>query len=115
VLLAAVASAVLLPGCARRAGTAARAAAPYCQFVVHNQTPSIVEVRLQVRDMATLPIGTLNPGELLTHEVPCARQRVLVEGLEVPWVVGATGRFGVLYGEATLVESQRPRIALHWP
>lgn len=86
-----------------------------CRVVVQNRTPLAVEVRLRVRALSTAPIGALNPGELLTHSVPCAEQRVLVVGIEIPWQVGAGRRFGAVYGEAELIEGERAQIVLYWP
>jgi hypothetical protein len=74
-----------------------------------------LEIRLRLRSLSTAKIGALNPGELLTHSVPCAEQRVWVAGIEIPWQVGARPRFGAVYGEANLVEGERAQIALHWP
>ncbi|HXV85226.1 MAG TPA: hypothetical protein VD793_00930 [Gemmatimonadales bacterium] len=80
-----------------------------------NQTPLALEVRLQVRELSTVSIGALNPGELLTHSLPCEPERVWIAGVEIPWQVGARPRFGVLYAFADLVEGERAQVALHWP
>ena len=111
----AITVALMVIGCATAPAPEPRAVPESCQFVVYNQTPLALEIRLQVRAFATTPIGALNPGELLTHAVSCAQQRVWIAGIEIPWQVGAPLRFGVLYGSAELVEGDRVQIALHWP
>lgn len=102
-------------GCAARSAGDAAARGPYCEFVIHNQTTSPVEVRLARSSMSTVPIGTLGGGELMHHRVPCAQRHVLVLGVEIPWQVGAPRRFGVVYGEAELVEGARVRVELQFP
>lgn len=86
-----------------------------CNVAVHNRTPQPLEIRLRVRAQATAPLGSLNPGELMTHSVPCAERRVWVAGIELPRQAGARPRFGVVYGEAELVRGERVQVALHWP
>lgn len=111
----AIVVAVVVPSCATIPTGGPHLVQPSCEFIVHNRTPLALEIRLQVRALSTAPIGVLNPGELLTHSVPCAQRRVWVAGIELPWQVGARARFGVVHGAADLVERERIQIALHWP
>jgi hypothetical protein len=106
---------VAAAGCAARSRPVAARGGPQCQFVVHNQTNAPIEVRLATTSMSSVAIGMLGGGELMHHAVPCAQGHVLVLGVEIPWVVGARPRFGVIYREAELVEGARVRVPLHFP
>jgi len=86
-----------------------------CEFVVTNGTPLALEIRIQVHASSTMPIGALNPGELLTHSVPCVQKQIWIAGFEIPWQVGAPLRFGILQSMADLVEGERVQITLVWP
>jgi len=83
--------------------------------VVYNQTPHALEIRMSVRRLTTMPIGTLNPGELLNYSLPCARAGVWISGIPIPSQVGARVSFRSVEGGAELVEGERVAIALHWP
>ncbi len=109
---AAILAAVAVTGCAVRTPEPVQRE---CVLQVINATSQIVEVRIPVRAYSTWPIGTLNPGELLNYNLPCAAGRVFVMGREVPWAVGAPRTFGAVYGEADLIEGERARIILTWP
>lgn len=104
-----------LYGCAAAAHQAADPRGSRCEFVVHNQTPASIDVRLAVSTFSTVSIGALNAGEVMTHAVPCAQGQVLVLGVEIPWQVGAPRRFGAVYAEAVLVEGERVRVPLQFP
>jgi hypothetical protein len=96
-----------------------------CRFAVFNRTSAALDVRVVSGTEATrfldggpwdatasASIGGLNPGEVLTHAVACAEERVLVRG--VPIV--ATGLVaGAVYAMAELVEGRRVSMALSWP
>jgi len=113
VLLASVATAAV-PSCV--IANRQRPLAPQtCEFIVYDRTPRALEIRLRRNDLSSTPIGTINPGEALTHSAPCSHQRVWVVGVEIPWQVGAALRFGVVYGEAELVEGESVQIPLYWP
>ena len=86
-----------------------------CAIVVYNQTPHALEVRMSVRRHTTMPIGALNPGELLNYSLPCARGGVWISGIPIPSQVGAPVSFRLVEGGAELVEGERVEIALHWP
>ena len=86
-----------------------------CAIVVYNQTPHALEVRVRVRRLTTMPIGALNPGELLNYSLPCARGSVWISGIPIPSQVGAPVSFRVVEGGAQLVEGERVEIVLHWP
>jgi hypothetical protein len=70
---------------------------------------------MSVRRLSTTPIGALNPGELLTHSVPCAQRLVWISGIPIPQQVGAPVSFGFVQGQEALVEGERVAIALQWP
>jgi hypothetical protein len=86
-----------------------------CEFIVYDHTPYALEIRMRVRAFPTTPIGALNPGELLTHSVPCAAQAVWIGGIPMPPQLGAPVGFGVLGTAADLVEGERVEIPLYWP
>ena len=86
-----------------------------CAIVVYNQTPHALEIRMSVRQLTTIPIGALNPGELLNYSLPCARGGVWISGIPIPSQVGARVSFRLVEGGAELVEGERVEIALHWP
>jgi hypothetical protein len=100
--------------CAGRRAAAPEPSQAQCVFLVDNHTSEALEIRL-VRSMSTTPIGALNPGEGLTHSVPCAQHSVWIAGVPIPAQVGAPTFFGVVEGSASLVEGDRVRIALYWP
>lgn len=114
-VLAAALCLATVSGCAARSGAATARGGPQCEFVILNQTTVPVEVRLASTSMSSVPIGTLGGGELMHHAVPCAQGQVLVLGIEIPWQVGGLRRFGVVYGEADLVEGARVRVPLRFP
>jgi hypothetical protein len=99
----------------RVAAAGSRPVQSSCEFIVYNRTPLALEIRLRVSAGSTAPIGMLNPGELLTHSVPCAERSVWIAGVEIPPWIGAPARFGVLQGSADLVAGERVQIDLHWP
>ena len=86
-----------------------------CEFVVYNRTPHALEIRMRARRLSTIEIGTLNAGELLTHSVPCAVQRVWIGGVPIPSQVGAPVSFRFVQGEVILIEGERVEIPLQWP
>ena len=86
-----------------------------CAIVVYNQTPHALEIRVSVRRLSMMPIGALNPGELLNYSLPCARGVVWISGIPIPSQVGARVSFRLVEGGAELVEGERVEIALHWP
>ncbi len=98
-----------------RAAAGPRPVQSTCEFIVYNRTPLALEIRMRVRAASTAPIGSLNPGELMTHSVPCAERSVWIAGVEIPPWIGAPTRFGVLQGSADLVAGERVQIDLHWP
>jgi hypothetical protein len=114
-VIPAIAVAVVVASCATGRYREPQRLRKDCEFIVYNRTPLALDIRLRVRALSTATIGALNPGELLTHAVPCAERRVWIEGREIPWQVGAWLRFGALHGSADLVEGERVSIALHWP
>jgi hypothetical protein len=65
--------------------------------------------------MTTVAIGALNPGELLTHSVPCAQQGVWIGGIPIPQQVGAPVGFHIAQGWAELAEGNRVEVSLFWP
>lgn len=89
--------------------------APGCEFIVYNRTPHALEVRLGVRRLSSSPIGALNPGELLTHSVPCALRRVWIRGIPIPPQVGVPATFRFVEAQGSLAEKERVQIALQWP
>lgn len=110
-----VAAVVMVPSCAPRRDPEPLSVQKSCEFVVTNRTPLALEIRIQVHATSTTPIGALNPGELLTHSVPCAQKQIWIAGIEIPWQIGARPRFGVLLGSADLVEGERGQVTLGWP
>lgn len=102
-------------GCAARSAAEASRREPQCEIVILNETTVPVEVRLARTSMSTVSIGTLGGGERMHHAVPCAQRHVLVLGVEIAWQVGAPRQFGVVYGEAELVEGARVRVELTFP
>jgi hypothetical protein len=87
---------------------------PPCEFVVYNRTQHPLEIHL-LRARSTTPVGALNPGELLTHSVSCAENRVWIRGITIPAQVGAPVDFGFVHGWADLVQGEKASVALHWP
>lgn len=110
-----IVAAVVCASCAsgRRGG---RTIAPAnCGIVVHNQTPHALEIRMAVSPFTAVPIGALNPSELLNHPVSCARGTVWVTGVAIAQQVGVRTSFGAVGGSATLVPGERVHVDLHWP
>ena len=112
--LVSVAGAVL-SSCAIEPRSEAVLPQPSCAIVVYNRTQYALEIRMRVRRLTTMPIGALNPGELLNYSLPCARAGVWVSGIPIPSQVGARASFRLVEGRAELVEGERVEIALHWP
>ena len=88
---------------------------PNCDFTVYNRTPHALEIRMGVRRFSTTPIGALNPGELLTHSLPCALGYVWIRGVPIPSQVGASVSFLFVQGQEALVPGNRVEVALNWP
>lgn len=107
--------AVLVPGCATLPDADRNLVERSCEFVVRNQTPHALEIRMRVGGSSTIAMGALNPGELLTHSAACAERGVWIGGVAIPSQVGAPVSFGVVQRWAELVEGDRVEIALHWP
>lgn len=99
-------------GCAGRATNHAADPSALCEFAVSNRTPSALEIRMVVGEIATTPIGALNPGELLTHSTPCWQERVVIVGTGI---TSSGARSGYLRRAAGLRPGERVLIALHWP
>jgi len=106
---------LLLVSCAPVTRRAEHPAAVDCTVVVFNRTPHILEVRVGIRPATTLAVGTLNPGELLHHEAPCAQGALWVGGIPVPDQAGAPVWFRAVEGWTGLEEGVRSEVALHWP
>lgn len=70
---------------------------------------------MTVRPSSTVPIGALNPGEMLTHSVSCGLRHVWISGLPLPAQVGAPVSFAFVQADATLLAGERVDIALQWP
>jgi hypothetical protein len=107
--------AAVVSSCATALHRDGEVGAPSCEFIVYNRTPHALEIRMRVRRFSATPIGVLNPGELLTHSVPCAERRVWIRGIPIPSQIGAPVTFGFVQGEEALVEGERVEIALQWP
>ena len=86
-----------------------------CMLVVSNQTPHAIEVRLAAGPFTSVPIGALNPAELLNYSVPCAPGTIWVSGVAIPPQVGAAVTFHAVGTSAVLVPGTRTQVALHWP
>ena len=114
-LLAVLGLAAVVSGCATVQHRDREFGEPSCAFVVHNRTPHALEIRMGVRRLSTTPIGALNPGELLTHSVPCGQRLVWIRGIPIPQQIGAPVSFGFVQGQEALVEGERVEIALQWP
>jgi hypothetical protein len=99
-------------GCAGRANNRAVDTAAMCEFAVSNRTPAALEIRMVVGEIASTPIGALNPGELLTHSTPCWQERVVIVGTGI---TSSGERSGYLRRSAGLRPGERVLIALHWP
>jgi hypothetical protein len=89
--------------------------APSCTVVVFDRTPHALEIRLGVGAFTSSPIGALNPGELLTYSVPCARGGIWITGIPILQQVGAPVSFRAVGGWTALVPGGRAQIALEWP
>jgi len=113
VIAAAFVAAAVAASCAPRRQELVTPAS--CKFAVYNLTPHALEIRMRVRRLSTTPIGTLNPGEVLTYAVPCDRRRVWIVGIPIPSQVGARVSFSSVQGHVDLIEGQRVQIALQWP
>jgi hypothetical protein len=109
------ACAIVACGCAAASHAEHEREAVTCEFVVVNQTPHALEIRMEARALTLTPIGAVNPGELMTHAVPCALRQVWIAGIPIPSQVGGPVRFRLVQGHATLIQGERVEIALHWP
>lgn len=122
-----IALAILTVSCVRPGRERSRGRV-LCEFIVDNQTPLALEIRLvrnpsrtspigppEPGESLTPPIGSINPGESLTHAEPCADRQVLVRGIVIPISVGATMRFRFVQNGVELVEGERPRVTLTYP
>jgi hypothetical protein len=85
-----------------------------CKFTVTNRTPNALEIR-RAQGYSMRSIGALNPGELLTDDVPCSERYVLIRGIEIPMQVGAALNFGYVQAWADLHAGAITPITLHWP
>ena len=112
---AAIVVTVSVQGCATLPDRGRYLAQRSCEFIVYNQTPHALEIRIRAGAWSTTPIGALNPGELLTHSVACAERTVWIGGIAIPSQVGAAVQFGVVESRAEFVEGDRAEIALRWP
>jgi hypothetical protein len=98
--------------CASSFPAAAPLAAHECEFAVFNRSPAALEVRMLVRGTTMVPIGGLNPGEMLTQRVPCSMERVVVRGTGIAQVGVLAGS---VHDHAELIPGERVRLALSWP
>jgi hypothetical protein len=110
-----IVAAVVCASCASGRRGERTLASANCGIVVHNQTPHALEIRMAVRPLTTVPIGALNPAELLNYPVSCARGTVWVTGVAIAQQVGVRTTFGAVGGSATLVPGERVHVDLHWP
>ena len=85
-----------------------------CQFVVVNRTALALKIR-QFRGYSTIPIGVINPGELLNESTSCSEGRVDVAGVPVPRQVGSAVHFAFVHGAADLIPRGRANVSLYWP
>lgn len=83
-----------------------------CDLAVVNRTAAALDIRVATGWGPPALIGGLNPGELLTHSVPCAHRRVWVVGVPIT-ATGVTAR-AVAEG-ADLEAGRRVVVTLHWP
>lgn len=100
------------PACVGRPVTQARIPEPTCEFVVFNRTAAALEIRMFFSQMSTVPLGALNPGELLHHSVPCSAGTVVIRGVGIAQVGVHTGH---VQAGARLVQGARVQVALHAP
>lgn len=80
-----------------------------CEVVVSNRTSVALDARLVTGPASSASLGGLNPGESLTHVVPCAQGQVVVRGIPIV----TSGFFvGAVQGSAELVAGERATVLL---